>query len=38
MPFDLIRHDLVMTLKPVTERRILEIVDELFLPLVTPRD
>lgn len=37
MPFDLIRHDLVMTLKPVTERRIVEIVDELFLPLVARR-
>lgn len=38
MPFDLIRHDLVMTLKPVTEKRIVSIVDELFLPLVRPTD
>ena len=38
MPFDLIRHDLVMTLKPVAEKRIVSIVDELFLPLVRPTD
>ncbi len=35
MPFDLMRHDLLLTLKPVTEKRILEITDDLFLPLVT---
>lgn len=34
MPFDLIRHDLLQTLKPAPEKRILEIVDDLFLPLV----
>jgi AcrR family transcriptional regulator len=34
MPFDLMRHDMLMTLKPVPEKRILEIVDDLFLPLV----
>jgi AcrR family transcriptional regulator len=34
MPFDLMRHDLLLTLKPVTEKRVLEIVDDLFLPLV----
>ena len=34
MPFDLMRHDLLMTLKPLPEERVLEIVDELFLPLV----
>ena len=34
MPFDLMRHDLLQTLKPATEKRILEIVDDLFLPLV----
>lgn len=33
MPFDLMRHDLLLTLKPVPEKRILEIVDDLFLPL-----
>jgi AcrR family transcriptional regulator len=35
MPFDLMRHDMLMTYKPIPEERILEIVDDLFLPLVT---
>jgi AcrR family transcriptional regulator len=35
MPFDLIRHDLLMTLKPVPPERIASIVDDLFMPLVT---
>lgn len=34
MPFDLMRHDLIMTLKPVSEERATSIVDEMFLPLV----
>jgi AcrR family transcriptional regulator len=34
MPFDLMRHDLLMTLKPLHDERVLEIVDELFMPLV----
>jgi AcrR family transcriptional regulator len=34
MPFDLMRHDLLLTLKPVPEERIVSIVDDLFLPLV----
>jgi AcrR family transcriptional regulator len=34
MPFDLFRHDLTMTLTRVPERRILEIVDDLWLPLI----
>jgi AcrR family transcriptional regulator len=34
MPFDLIRHDLLMTLKPVSAARITSIVDDLFMPLV----
>jgi AcrR family transcriptional regulator len=34
LPFDLIRHDLLMTLKPVPADRLAEIVDVLFLPLV----
>ncbi len=34
MPFDLVRHDLLMDLKPVEPERIHSIVDELFLPLV----
>jgi hypothetical protein len=34
MPFDLLRHDLLMGLGPVPPARIGSIVDELFLPLV----
>ena len=34
MPFDLVRHDLLMDLEPVEPERIHSIVDELFLPLV----
>jgi AcrR family transcriptional regulator len=34
--FDLFRHDLMMTLKPVTDEQIAAIVDEVFLPLVRP--
>jgi len=34
MPFDLFRHDLTMTLARVPEERIVEIVDDLWLPLV----
>jgi hypothetical protein len=34
LSFDLMRHDLLMTLKPVTADRITAIVDDLFLPLV----
>ena len=34
MPFDLMRHDLLMTLQPLPEERVLEIVDELFIPLI----
>ena len=34
MPFELLRNDLLLTLEPVPEKRILEIVDDLFLPLV----
>jgi len=35
MPFDLMRHDMLMTLKPIPRERIVAIVDELFLPLVS---
>jgi len=35
MPFDLVRHDLLMNLEPVKPARIASIVDEIFLPLVT---
>jgi hypothetical protein len=34
LPFDLMRNDLTMTLKPMGEKRMLEIVDEVWLPLV----
>ena len=37
VPFDLFRHELLMTLKPVAEEAIVEIVDTVFLPLVAPR-
>jgi AcrR family transcriptional regulator len=38
MPFDLLRHDLLMTLKPIPPERIHSIVDELFLPLIALYD
>ena len=34
MPFDLVRHDLLMNLKSLRPARIDSIVDELFLPLL----
>ena len=34
LPFDLLRHDLLMNLEPATGARIASIVDTLFLPLV----
>lgn len=34
MPFDLVRHDLLMTLEPVAPSRIRSIVDDLFFPLL----
>jgi AcrR family transcriptional regulator len=34
MPFDLMRHDMLMTYKPISEDRVLAIVDDIFLPLV----
>jgi AcrR family transcriptional regulator len=34
MPFDLIRHDMLMTYKPIPPERVLAIVDDLFIPLV----
>jgi AcrR family transcriptional regulator len=37
LPVDLVRHDLIMTLAPVPEATLVEIVDEVFLPLVRPR-
>jgi AcrR family transcriptional regulator len=34
MPFDLVRHDMLMDLKPPQPERIQSIVDDLFVPLV----
>ncbi|MEW2547467.1 TetR/AcrR family transcriptional regulator [Streptomyces sp. NPDC047002] len=34
LPFDLVRHDLLMDLEPPPPDRLRQIVDELFLPLV----
>jgi AcrR family transcriptional regulator len=34
MPFDLMRHDILMTGKPIPPERVLAIVDDLFMPLV----
>ncbi len=34
MPFDLMRHDMLMTYQPISSERILSIVDDLFMPLV----
>jgi AcrR family transcriptional regulator len=34
LPFDLVRHDLLMDLRPPEPARIQSIVDELFLPLL----
>jgi AcrR family transcriptional regulator len=35
MPFDLVRHDILMTMKRLPPERITSIVDDLFLPLAT---
>ncbi len=34
MPFDLVRHDMLMDLKPLEPERIQSIVDDLFVPLL----
>ena len=34
MPFDLVSYELAMTFEPVPSSRIVEIVDDLFMPLV----
>ncbi len=34
MPGDLIRHDMLMTYKPIPPERVLAIVDDLFMPLI----
>jgi AcrR family transcriptional regulator len=37
LPSDLMRLDLLMNLEPPSDKTIAEIIDEVFLPLVTPR-
>jgi AcrR family transcriptional regulator len=37
MPFDLVRHDMLMDHKPLDAARIRSIVDDLFIPLVNAR-
>lgn len=37
MPFDLMRHDMLMNYAPIPPERVRAIVDDLFLPLVTAR-
>jgi AcrR family transcriptional regulator len=37
LPMDLLRHELLTTLQPVPDEVILEIVDDIFLPLVRLR-
>ncbi|MGW7517916.1 TetR/AcrR family transcriptional regulator [Streptomyces sp. NPDC054796] len=34
LPFDLLRHDMLMTMRPVSDESITEIVDEAWLPLL----
>jgi hypothetical protein len=34
MPFDLLRHDMLMTYEPIPPERVQAIVDDLFMPLV----
>jgi AcrR family transcriptional regulator len=38
MPVDLVRHDLIMTQAPIPDATIVEIVDQLFLPLLRGPD
>jgi hypothetical protein len=36
LPRDLLRADLLMTLRPMPDADIVEIIDTIFLPLVQP--
>jgi AcrR family transcriptional regulator len=38
LPFDLWRNEVMMTLKPVPDHVLRQIVDDIFIPLVAPRD
>jgi len=37
LPFDLFRHEMMMTLKPVPDHVLRQIVDDIFIPLVSTR-
>jgi hypothetical protein len=37
LPVDLLRHEMLLTSGPVPESTLVEIVDDVFLPLVTCR-
>jgi AcrR family transcriptional regulator len=37
LPFDLFRNEMLMTLKPVPDHVLRQIVDDIFLPLVAPQ-
>ena len=37
LPFDLFRNEMMMTLKPVPDHVLRQIVDDIFIPLVTAR-
>jgi hypothetical protein len=36
LPLDLLRHELILTHQPPSQRTLEEIVDDIFLPLVRP--
>jgi AcrR family transcriptional regulator len=36
LPFDLFRNEMMMTLKPVPDHVLRQIIDDIFIPLVTP--
>jgi AcrR family transcriptional regulator len=38
LPFDLWRHEVMMTFKPVPDHVLRQIVDDIFMPLVAPRE
>ncbi|MFA6153673.1 TetR/AcrR family transcriptional regulator [Mesorhizobium sp.] len=38
LPLDLLRHEVLMTRKPISNELIVEIVDTIFLPLASARD
>ncbi|MEU7487068.1 TetR/AcrR family transcriptional regulator [Streptomyces sp. NPDC042319] len=38
LPFDLLRHDMLTTLRPVPDEAVTEIVDQVWLPLLKPSE